>query len=533
MRFAQSLVPWLAPALFALGWVMAMPPYDLPEAAYVFLIPLVLWIFMNPAPALVFRQVWLGSTVAWLFIISWLPAFTDHLGMPFAGLLGWAAAVALAAVLALFPAFWAWLAARTIPEVMDQGAFRRIRLFIALAALWVVLEWVRSWVFTGFPWLPLAASQWQRPLLLQILSWTGAWGLSFLLVYFNLGLAGYVRSLRDWRGKRWWQRLSPEFYSAFGLLGASVFIGLSYSGQFSTRQSLLTVAFVQPYIAAPEKWDPEYANEALETLEHVSEMGALLQPDLLLWPEATLPFPLKGNWPLEEWVAALSRRLDLPMLMGAVIVERGHGRDDWFNGVFLVDPESGVDTDNYYAKRHLVPFGEYVPFGRWLPFLDKVVPLDGSFRPGTEPTLLRYHTLERTLRIGPLVCYEDIFPGLARSSVNAGADILFVATNNAWFGEGAGAWQHAAHSVLRAVETRRPVMRAGNGGWSGWIDDHGHIRHITLDRDGSIYFRGVDTAEITRSRNWVRELSFYVRFGDWFVLVSAMLCWPFVRAFKK
>lgn len=533
IRVLRSLAPWLAPALFALGWVVAMPPYDLPEAAYVFLIPLILWVFMSPQPKLVFRQVWIASTVAWFFILSWLPAFTDHLAFPMAGLLGWLAALALAAVLALFPACWAWFAARSIPQVLERGAARRILLFTALAALWVLLEWLRSWVLTGFPWLPLAASQWQRPLLLQILSWTGAWGLSFVLVFFNLGLAAYLRSLRHWRGKRWWQRLSPEFYSAFGLLGATVFFGLSYSGNFAARQSLLTVAFVQPYIAAPEKWDPQYANEALETLEHVTELGALLQPDLLLWPEATLPFPLKGNWPLEDWVAALSKRLEKPMLMGAVVVERSEQGEDWFNGVFWVDPEKGVDTDNYYAKRHLVPFGEYVPFGRWLPFLDKVIPLDGSFRQGTEPTLLRYQTLERTLRIGPLVCYEDIFPSLARSSVNAGADLLFVATNNAWFGEGSGAWQHAAHSVLRAVETRRPVLRTGNGGWSGWIDDHGHIRHITLDRSGSIYFQGVDTAEITRSRHWIRELSFYVRFGDWFVLFSAFLCWPLIRTFLR
>ena len=125
--------------------------------------------------------------------------------------------------------------------------------------------------------------------------------------------------------------------------------------------------------------------------------------------------------------------------------------------------------------------------------------------------------------VSPLVCYEDTFPKLAASGVRMGAELLVVVTNNAWFGEGGAAYQHAAHSVLRAVETRRPVLRCGNGGWSGWIDEFGNVRAVLKDRTGSIYFRGTETLSVYRDIRWTTQQSFYVRHGDWFVAVCAGL----------
>ena len=120
------------------------------------------------------------------------------------------------------------------------------------------------------------------------------------------------------------------------------------------------------------------------------------------------------------------------------------------------------------------------------------------------------------------MCYEDVFPKLARESARAGADVFFVATNNAWYGEEGGAPQHAAHSVLRAVENRRPVMRCGNGGWSGWIDAYGTIREVLRDENGSVYFRGGGSYTVYQYDAWERRQSFYTRHGDWFVVLSAV-----------
>jgi apolipoprotein N-acyltransferase len=183
-----------------------------------------------------------------------------------------------------------------------------------------------------------------------------------------------------------------------------------------------------------------------------------------------------------------------------------------------MEPDSGLN-EVFYAKRELVPFGEYVPapFGS---FVGTFVGLEGSFLPGEGPNLIRFSLNGRVLQLGALVCYEDVFPALARESARAGAQLFFVATNNAWYGEEGGAEQHAAHAVLRAVENRRPVMRAGNGGWSGWIDAYGTVREVLYDETGSIYFRGGGSYTVGQFDEWMGQQSFYTRRGDWFVWLS-------------
>ena len=205
----------------------------------------------------------------------------------------------------------------------------------------------------------------------------------------------------------------------------------------------------------------------------------------------------------------------------------------------MLDTQLAVERENY-RKRHLVPFGEYVPLRPVLGWLDKVVPLPGDFVEGQSPHPLLFNALDRTLSAGPLICYEDTYPDLARSSALAGADVLVVLTNNGWFGRGGAAEQHAAHSVLRAVETRRPVLRIGNAGWSGWIDEFGVVRAVLQkvtrrnadgslrqvvstqpkEENGSIYFRGSAVVEVQRDVRWIGRQSFYTQRGDWFVLVS-------------
>ena len=243
---------------------------------------------------------------------------------------------------------------------------------------------------------------------------------------------------------------------------------------------------------------------------------------------------------MEAFVENVARTSKAPLLLGSIAVENdAEGVEHWYNGAFMVDPNRGVETD-YYRKRKLVPFGEFVPARAVLGWLDKVVPLPGDFEAGDSSQLLLFNANGVTLAAGPLICYEDTFPALARASVKANADILVVLTNNGWFGRGGAAEQHASHSVLRAVETRRPVLRIGNAGWSGWIDEFGAVRAVLrkvtrpnpdgtvrtvvstkiADIDGSIYFRGSAVVDVQRDVRWIGRESFYVQHGDWFVLVS-------------
>ena len=168
-------------------------------------------------------------------------------------------------------------------------------------------------------------------------------------------------------------------------------------------------------------------------------------------------------------------------------------------------------------------FGEYVPLRPILGWITKFVPIGDDFATGVDSSPLVVPVHGTALSFGPLICYEDVYPQLARASALAGSDVLVVLTNNGWFGEGGAAYQHAANSVLRAVETRRPVLRCGNGGWSGWIDEFGTVRSVLVNEAGTIYFRGTQTVKVTRDARWVEHNSYYTEHGDWFVAVSAAL----------
>jgi apolipoprotein N-acyltransferase len=397
----------------------------------------------------------------------------------------------------------------------------RIIALLALAAWWVVLEWFRGWLFGGFPWLPLGASQWQRPAMLQVAAYAGAGAISFALVAFNLGSAAYAHRI-FFEGAKGLRKRSPEFTAALLVLMSSVF---PFIGDFfgQQRQKLARVTLVQPYIPQGEKWDASKAREILQTIEQVTfdanKNGA---PDAILWPEAVTPWTVHHDPNVADWLESISHRTGKPLLLGSVFTQGNGAAEQWYNGAFVVDPIKGVQEPGY-AKRKLVPFGEYVPLRPVLGWLEKVAPIGGDFISGlsAEPLVLPIGT--RTVPVGVLICYEDIFPGLARESTKAGAELLAVLTNNAWFGEGGAAYQHAAHSVLRAVENRRPLVRVGNGGWSGWIDEFGVIRATVRNESGTVYFRGAETVTITRDQRWRGRFSFYGEHGDWFLALCAVL----------
>jgi apolipoprotein N-acyltransferase len=444
-------------------------------------------------------------------------------------LLGWLHHVTWVGLFLLGPFIGAWvgvwfLAARwAMPRMLDRPTLTRLVAMLALAAAWVFIEWTRTWVLSGFPWLPLAASQWERSSILQIAAFTGAGGVSFVLVAMNIGFAAMSHSLFV-EGKGGWNFRRPEFLLGLFLLMTCVSVQMQETFNRSRYAlPLARVAFVQPYIPQDVKWDPAKGPGILDVLEKTTLKAAATHPDLILWPEASTPWAVKGDENARAFVGSLAQRAKAPLVLGSIAVENeGQPAEQWFNAAFVADPLVGVQT-TYYAKRHLVPFGEYVPLRPVLGWLRKFVPIGDDFTPGPDASPLNVTLPGRSLTVGPLICYEDIFPVLARGSAIAGADFLAVLTNNAWYGEGGAAPQHAAHSVLRAVETRRPVLRCGNGGWSGWIDEFGSVRATVLNEKKSVYFRGTQTFNITRDARWVGRASYYVEHGDWFVIACAVM----------
>lgn len=514
---------WALAALVALltmaGHTVAFPfafsggdVVSLSEAAYLFLVPLALWL-MRPQP--LWRTVAVAQAagwLSWLVLLWWLRHVT---------LVG---TVLLAGLLGLFFTGWALAARWAMPRLRGRNALLRLPGLAGLAAFWVLLEWLRTWVLSGFPWLPLAASQWDRPALLQVLSVTGFMGLSFILVYFNLAVAQYAMGLiRPARGASWFRRLSPELYSALFLLALTIMLMVPLSRGRARPQPLFEAGFVQPYVPQTMKWSPASAREVLNRLERESGFAMAQGAQVVLWPEAATPgYVVAPNPEIRLWTEQLSKTLGAPLLIGSLAAtsKEEPRKYNIYNGIFVVDPQTGLEA-GYYSKRKLVPFGEFNPLG-FLPF-DVTLGMVGETTRGTGPKLLPLSVDGLTLQVGPLVCYEDIFPSLARETTAQGADLLFVATNNAWYGEEAGAYQHAIHSILRAVENRRPVLRSGNGGWSGWIDEYGGLRFIAQRPGKGVYFEGNDVAAITRDPRWTNQLSFYTRYGDWFSALASLL----------
>jgi apolipoprotein N-acyltransferase len=510
-RHAEAVAAVVVGALTVFLAVVSFPPYKIPEAAYAMLVPGIFWAYTRPRFKVYAWTMLSAQAVAWTLILGWLHHVT------------WLGLILLGPIVGAWIGTWYLAAWWTMPRMLGRPTLVRLLALLGLAGGWVLVEWTRTWLLGGFPWLPLAASQWQRASILQVASYTGAYGVSFALVAVNIGFGAYAHRLFR-EGETGLRKRSQEFFLAMFLL--LVCLSIHVQEAFNRNRYTVPVArvgFVQPYIPQEVKWDETKAAGILATLQQTTQAAAATRPDLILWPEATTPWAVRGDDNSRAFVESLAHAAKAPMLIGSVAVEHPHtANETWYNGAFVIDPVVGLQT-TYYAKRHLVPFGEYVPLRPVLGWITKFVPIGDDFATGVDSSPLVVPLSNGALAFGPLICYEDIYPSLARASALAGSDVLVVLTNNAWFGEGGAAYQHAANSVLRAVETRRPVLRDGNAGWSGWIDEFGNIRTTLVNDEGSIYFRGTKTVSLTRDARWIGKLSFYTEHGDWFVAVCGAL----------
>ena len=515
------------------------------------------------------KKIWILATFAfsylsWIAILIWLRHVYPPAG--WAGVFGLSLAVA---GLFVFPFFL--MLPRMLPALSDSPWTRLLKLSGA-AGFWVLLEWARSWAFTGFPWCLLAHTQWLRPASIQTAEFGGVWIVSFTLIFFNLAAAEYVYriyAIQKWKVENGFSgnppisRFAPEFYAAVLLALSGVWLYLANPPRAENLERAFTAGFVQTDFAGILKWDDSLCEKNLATLRTLTEGLGAARADLALWPEAATPprLPVVGCPEMKAWVERLSAKTGAPILMGNMAYDFSEKTAQ--GGAFFVSPKSGLNRE-FYAKRRLVPFGEYVP--KWCGFISSVVPV-GNMKAGEKPVLLSAQIAGRKYKIGSMICYEDIFPALGREAARAGADILFVCTNDSWYGREGGAWQHAAHSAFQAVSTRLPLLRSSNNGLSAVFDQYGKMRPAfdlknpegstwdastpapapvlkisdesgnaidprtlaprraapLLDSRGSIYFRGAGYSDAVFYKNFKGGDTFYTRHGDWFVALCAAL----------
>jgi apolipoprotein N-acyltransferase len=392
--------------------------------------------------------------------LNWIAtAFTFQAAMP--AWLGWVAVLLLSLYLAIFPAVAAGLAWR-------WGRRDALRLLLLLAAAWIVTEWLRAGLFTGFAWNP--AGVLLLPTFLSWLApWIGTYGLSAIFILASGAL--WLAARRDWRA-------AASVALPVGL-GAAIAMLAAPAPRPGPGVEL---RIVQPNIGQQDKWRDGFEKRNLASLERLSGEGGAA-PRLLLWPEAAVTEPLQDGRrdPLRQREAARVRASvadaigarDL-LLTGGVTMRSADGRrvTSATNSVFVMDGAGRIL--GRYDKAHLVPYGEYLPMRPLLSAigLSRLAPGNVDFDSGPGPATIALPGLGG-VRVGFQLCYEIIFSGEVVADRDR-PDFLFNPSNDAWF----GAWgppQHLAQARLRALEEGLPVLRSTPTGISALVDAEGRL----------------------------------------------------------
>jgi apolipoprotein N-acyltransferase len=475
----------------------AFPKIGIDWLAWFALVPLLYAIRDLPAGA-AFRVGFITGLVHFLSLLYWLvPVMRTYGYLPI--LLSVSVLVLLAAFLALFIALFS--------TVLTAVGRKPAGCLTLMPLIWVALEYIRSFIFSGFPWELLGYSQYNRLQLIQISDILGVYGLSALIAFVN-GVI-FITLLRV-VNRRWQNTNITKRLAAGSMIAVILGVALTWSyghWRLKTIDDLIAIApktrisVIQGNIDQAVKWDPAFQIETIKKYNQLSSSVSKQQPDLIVWPESATPFYFLYDVGPSKMVFQGIRQSATDYLIGSPSFLRTDGVVQYFNSAYLIISEE--KTMGKYDKTHLVPFGEYVPFKKWLPFLGKIVAQVGNFREGEVGKTLPW----RSQQLGVQICYEIIFPGLSRALTRNNASILVNITNDAWFGKTSGPYQHFSMTVFRAVENRRSLARSANTGISGFIDPAGRILASTdLMQD----------AVATQMVPMLKERSIYTQFGDIF-----------------
>ncbi len=420
------------------------------------------------------------------------------------------ALILLAGYMAVYTAFFAWLMSRTmtcIPPVWSAPL------------IWVGLDFLRNRLFSGFPWQDIGYSQYLYPRVIQVADIAGHQGISFLIIMVNAFLFTIIFYEKDHKTGLFKTRRKTykrhHLLPAFGILSAAVIYNIiSYQHYIAPgRSPVAGIALVQGNIKQDQKWLPENRRHALKTYLKLSKkILANKSVDLLVWPETALPFSPRHDPLYSELLLDLYIDNGTNLLTGAPVYQIDDKKITIYNSALLIT-ESGIR--DRYDKQHLVPFGEYIPLANILPFPGPLVETMGNFSSGSSSMPL---TAGR-IKAGVLICYESIFPELARQEVREGANLLVNITNDAWFGRSSAPVQHFSMAVLRAVENRRSLARCANTGISGFIDPAGRIVSRT-----PLF----TTCSLEAEMALMDKITFFNRYGCHFPLLCLFFVVPLV-----
>ena len=522
-RLAHNSFLWRAIAALASGLMLscAFPPHNWSIMAWFSLVP----IMLVPTPRRTIERIATGFLLGYAHLATALHWLNE---------VGFCAGYLLALYCALFPMAWYCIisafnwrlkdkSAAVFPGggpifIADEGTL--ILHILAQAALWVSLEYLRSMLFTGFPWDMVGISQYRRLAVAGLAQYTGVYGVSFIVILSNAIIAAELsRHLRMFiaPGRR-------QFPWHFALMT----LALVPVCTLQARKELLPpegtpnirIAAVQGNIPQCREWTEEQYEHALATYLRLSEKAASEYDglDMLLWPECAVPAPL-GYSPYKAALIGLQQKIRKPILLGALqLADNSSNPNDahCFNSAILLDEQSHVAES--YNKMHLVPFGEFTPAGDVFPLLREIIGMGRDLTPGRTEVIF---SLGKGAQAGVNICFEDAFPDISRRFTQKGANILMTITNDSWYNRSSGAEQHLSHAVFRAIENRRPLLRSGNNSHTCLITPNGVLLGIIDNKDDGSPFVSSFQAYDVPIHDW--GTTFYTKYGDVFAISCTVI----------
>ncbi len=377
--------------------------------------------------------------------------------------------------------------------------------WILVPFMWAAWEgWLSYFGELAFPWPLLALTQTNFEAVLQVMEFTGIWGVSFWVVAVNVVIF-FI----------WKSRSRLEKRIAFTVFAILIFIPpaalISAYRYYRNYDATARLVVAQGCVDPLEKWtlgvDQSWAIYDSLTRESID-----LDPDLVIWPETAMPLYLFSHGLFVDELTDLANEIEAPILTGASGYARIEKDPKPLNCAFLIEPDRGIVDE--YSKQYLVPFGERVPFQWLIPALSDLNFGQAEFLPGHRATLFQVSSSRGFLVFPALICFESAFPQVTRNYIRRGANLLVTISNDAWFGKSSEPYQIAALSRFRCIETRRSMARAANTGISFLADPLGRV--VAVSKLG-------EKKWLIAELPLLSQQTFFVRHGDLLLLIATAL----------
>ncbi len=474
----------------------AFPDISIGWIAFVAFVPLLTALSRARRGADAFLLGWISQTTAWLIMVPWVVRVMAHYGgLPW--ITGVLIFIAMALYLGLFGGWFGFLVYR--------------RWYLAPLA-WAAVEYARTYLLTGFPWNLIATSIVDYTPLIQLDRFAGPYFIGAMILLPSTVIA-------------WFVTRRPRGFAAGIAIAGVIVVMFVWWGTGLVASKLVVrptgaapavAAMLQPNISQEMRWDTENMLQIFDRMMQMTGEAIRNGATVVIWPESTVPLSYSSTEFFREAIESVSRTHNVDIILGSVAEDPENANRIW-NAAFLV---SGGKTAGHYDKIRLVPFGEYVPLRKMLFFARKLVHAVGEFEFGTSDNPLR-----GKFSYGPAICYEIVYPQIARTQVRHGANVLVTITNDAWFDGTSAPAQHLAQARLRAVEDDRYLLRAATTGISAFVDPAGQLlKALPMGTQGIVYAEFHPRTGMTP----------YVRFGDWFAwLAVGAVVVPLVRGRRE